>query len=66
MNKIDTILTTAFMLLAVGAVVLYFAIPQDRTWFFLAGGAALVIRIGQYIWRLTQPRGRRRSRRGRY
>lgn len=66
MSKIDTILTTAFMLLAVGAVVLYFAVPQDRTWFFLAGGAAIVIRIGQYIWRLMEPRGRRRSRRDRY
>lgn len=60
MNKIDTILTTVFMLLAIGAVVLYFAVPQDRTWFFLCGGAALVIRIGQYIWRLTRPRGKRR------
>lgn len=62
MHKIDTLLTTAFMLLALAAVVLYFAVPQERIWFFAAGGAAILLRAGQYIWRLVRPHARRRSR----
>jgi len=40
MGKIYNTLTALFMLLAVGAVVLYFAMPQDKTWFFIIGGGS--------------------------
>lgn len=60
MGKIYNTLTALFMLLAVGAVVLYFAMPQDKTWFFIVGGVAIVLRLGQYVWKLTHPVKRRR------
>ncbi|WP_018106873.1 hypothetical protein [Porphyromonas bennonis] len=61
MGKIYNALTALFMLLAVGAVVIYFAMPQDKTWFFIVGGVAIVLRLGQYIWKLMHPVRRRRS-----
>ena len=39
-SKIDTILTWLFMVLAVAAVVCYFAFPENRLPFLYCGGAA--------------------------
>lgn len=65
MKKYDTLLTSLFMLLALAAVVLYFAIPDDKTWFFVAGGVAIAIRLAQYIYKLLHPEKKKRRRRDR-
>lgn len=49
-SKIDSILTLLFMLLAIAAVVCYFAV-SDRTVFLYCGGAAICIRLIQYLMR---------------
>lgn len=49
-SKIDSILTLLFMLLAIAAVVCYFAV-NDRTVFLYCGGAAICIRLIQYLMR---------------
>lgn len=64
MEKYYSTLTAIFMLLAVAAVVLYFAIPHDHTWFYITGGAAVVLRLVQYIWRLLHPQKKKRRNRG--
>ena len=48
-SKADEILTLVFMLLAIAAVVCYFAV-SDKT-VFLCGGAAIVLRLVQYVLR---------------
>lgn len=49
-SKTDEILTLAFMLLAIAAVVCYFAI-DDKTVFLYCGGTAIVLRLAQYVLR---------------
>lgn len=49
-SKVDEILTLIFMLLAIAAVVCYFAI-SDKNPFLYCGGAAIVLRLIQYILR---------------
>lgn len=49
-SKIDSILTLLFMLLAIAAVVCYFAV-NDRTVFLYCGGVAICIRLIQYLMR---------------
>ena len=49
-NKLDKILTIIFMVLAIAAVVCYFAV-DDRTVFLYCGGAAIVLRLAQYVVR---------------
>ena len=46
-SKIDTILTWLFMVLAVAAVVCYFAFPENRLSFLYCGGAAICFRLVQ-------------------
>ena len=46
-SKADEILTLVFMLLAIAAVVCYFAV-SDKTVFLYCGGAAIVLRLVQY------------------
>lgn len=48
----ESLLTVFFLLLAVAAVVVYFVLPDNRMLFYIIGGVALLIRIGQYISRL--------------
>ena len=50
-SKIDSILTMLFMLLAVAAVICYFAYPDNRTPFLYSGGAAICFRLVQYVMR---------------
>ena len=47
-DKISNILTLIFMILAVAAGVSYFAI-EDRTIFWYCGGAAVCVRLTQYV-----------------
>lgn len=49
-SKIDEILTLVFMLLAVAAIVCFFAV-SDRSVFLYCGGAAVVLRLIQYLLR---------------
>jgi 1,4-dihydroxy-2-naphthoate octaprenyltransferase len=50
-SRTDEILTLAFMLLAIGAGVFYFAAAPNRLPFFCIGGAAVAVRIAQYVLR---------------
>ncbi|MCD8193726.1 MAG: hypothetical protein LUD74_04100 [Tannerellaceae bacterium] len=52
-SKADEILTLAFMLLAIAAIICYFAV-SNRTVFLICGGAAIVMRIVQYILRFVK------------
>ena len=49
-SKADEIFTLCFMLLARAAVVCYFAI-SDKSVFMYCGGAAILLRVVQYILR---------------
>lgn len=49
-SKTDSILTILFMVLAIAAVVCYFAV-SDRTVFLYCGGAAICFRLVQYLLR---------------
>lgn len=49
-SKTDEILTLCFMLLAISAVVCYFAV-SDKSVFMYCGGAAILLRMVQYILR---------------
>lgn len=47
-NKIQKILTLAFMVLAIAAVICYFLVP-DKSIFWYCGGVAVCIRLTQYV-----------------
>lgn len=49
-SKIDSILTLLFMVLAIAAVVCYFAV-SNRAVFLSFGGAAICLRLVQYMMR---------------
>ena len=49
-SKTDAILTLCFMLLAIAAVVCYFAV-SDKSVFMYCGGAAILLRLVQYVLR---------------
>ena len=49
-SKADEIFTLCFMLLSIAAVVCYFAI-SDKSVFMYCGGAAILLRVVQYILR---------------
>jgi hypothetical protein len=50
-SKADEALTLLFMLLAVAAIICFFAV-DNRTVFLICGGVAALLRIAQYILRL--------------
>ena len=50
-GRFDELITVLFMLLAIGAVVCYFALGSNNPAFFILGGLAVLIRIAQYIRR---------------
>ncbi|MDH6358004.1 hypothetical protein [Parabacteroides sp. PF5-9] len=49
-SRLDEVFTLIFMVLAIAAVVCYFAV-SDRTVFLALGGFAVVLRIVQYVLR---------------
>ncbi|MDR1879994.1 MAG: hypothetical protein LBQ78_03595 [Tannerellaceae bacterium] len=51
-SKADEIMTLLFMLLAIAAVICFFA-ADNRTVFLCLGGAAVLLRIAQYIGRFV-------------
>lgn len=52
-SKTDSILTVLFMLMAVAAVICYFAV-DDRKVFLYCGGAAICFRLVQYLLRFIR------------
>lgn len=50
-SKADDILTLLFMLLAIAAVVCFCISSADRSLFLYIGGAAVILRLVQYILR---------------
>ncbi|MDR1676103.1 MAG: hypothetical protein LBR86_06525 [Tannerella sp.] len=49
-SKTDEVLTLLFMLLAVAAVICFFAV-DSRMAFIICGGVAVLLRMAQYILR---------------
>jgi len=49
-SGLDELLTGLFMLMAIAAIVCFFAM-EGRSWFMGLGGAAVVLRVVQYILR---------------
>lgn len=49
-SRADEAFTLLFMLLAIGAIICYFAVP-DRAVFFTLGGIAVILRVIQYVLR---------------
>lgn len=49
-SPLDELLTALFMIMAIAAVVCFFAL-EGRTWFLGLGGAAVVLRVVQYVLR---------------
>lgn len=49
-SKADEILTLLFMLLAIAAIICYFAVSNQMV-FFSLGGIAVVLRVIQYVFR---------------
>ena len=53
-SKADTIVTWIFLALAVAAVICYVALPANRLPFMYCGGAAIVLRLVQYLIRFIK------------
>jgi hypothetical protein len=49
-SRVDELLTLIFMVMAIGAVICFFAI-DNRLFFMICGGTAVILRIIQYILR---------------
>ena len=49
-SPVDELLTVLFMIMAIAAVVCFFAL-EGRGWFMGLGGAAVVLRVVQYVLR---------------
>ena len=50
-SRTDEILTLLFMIMAIGAVICFFAFSDNRIVFIALGGVAVILRIIQYILR---------------
>lgn len=54
LNKFDKVLTLVFLVLAAAAVACYFLFNDDRTVFLYCGGAAVCVRLTQYLLKYIQ------------
>ncbi|MDR3250392.1 MAG: hypothetical protein LBT42_01835 [Tannerella sp.] len=50
-SRIDELFTLLFMILAIGAIVCYFAMDGGSITYLVLGGIAIVLRVAQYIMR---------------
>jgi hypothetical protein len=50
-GRLDELLTLLFMILAIGAIVCYFALGSDHPAYLILGGLAILLRVAQYIMR---------------
>ena len=48
-NKLNKVLTVLFLILAAAAIAMYFLFKDDRTLFLYCGGAAVCVRLTQYL-----------------
>ncbi len=62
-KQIDSLVTVLFMLLAIASAIVFFTFADDKSWFYLLGCTAIVIRIGQYATRFFYNRKLRKQRR---
>ena len=53
-SRHDELLTTLFMLLAIGAIVCFFALDKNNPTYLILGGLAVIIRIVQYAMRFKK------------
>lgn len=65
-RRIEPFITMLFYLVAIAAIVVYFAATTNRTWFFVLSCIALLIRIGQYIARFFYHRAVVKKQRARW
>ena len=49
-DRLDELFTLLFMLLAISAIVCYFAV-ENKTVYIVVGGVAVILRIIQYVMR---------------
>ncbi len=52
-DRWDELFTLLFMLLAIAAGILYFAVKGNRLPFIVCGGVAVVLRLTQYFLRMV-------------
>lgn len=52
-NNVNKILTLVFLILAIAAVICYFFV-EDKTVFWYCGGAAVCIRLTQYVMKFLK------------
>ena len=50
-SRFDELFTVLFMVLAIGAIVCFFALGRDNPTYLVLGGLAIIIRLGQYFKR---------------
>ena len=51
-SRLDEFLSLLFMVLAIGAIVCFFALGRDNPIYLILGGIAVLMRIAQYIMRM--------------
>ncbi|MDR0699944.1 MAG: hypothetical protein LBG28_12150 [Tannerella sp.] len=50
-GRLDELLNLLFMILAIGAIVCYFALNGDNPTYLILGGIAVLLRVAHYIMR---------------
>ncbi len=50
-SRLDELFTLLFMVLAIGAIICYFALGNDNPTYLILGGSAVLLRVAQYIMR---------------
>ncbi len=52
-DRWDELFTLLFMVLAIAAGIIYFTVRGNRLPFLVCGGAAVMLRVAQYILRMV-------------
>lgn len=50
-SRLDELLSLIFMILAIGAIVCYFALGNGNPTYLVLGGLAVLLRVAQYMMR---------------
>ena len=53
-SRFDELFTVLFMILAIGAIISFFALGSQNPTYLILGGIALLLRIAQYIIRMIK------------
>ena len=51
-SRFDELLTLLFMLLVIGAIACFIILKRDNPAYLILGGAAILLRVAQYIMRI--------------